>query len=128
VRHEGDAWEAAPLWENRQLCSKFANPVTDGGHLYGLSRGFLVCVDAATGERRWKEGRFGHGQVLLAGGVLLVVSETGELTAVKADPAGYHEIGRLPVFDGKTWNTPALAGGRLYLRNHQEMACVALAD
>jgi outer membrane protein assembly factor BamB len=128
VRRSEGGWTAAPVWQNHYLGAKFSNPVTHGGHVYGLSNGILVCLDGATGARRWKEGRFGHGQILLAGDVLLIVSESGELAAVAADPSGYRELGRLKVFSGKTWNTPALAGGQLFLRNHKEMVCLELPN
>src|SRR5262249_3528750 len=119
-----DGWTVAPIWQNRYLGAKFSNPVTHGGHIYGLSNGILVCLDGATGTGRWKEGRFGHGQILLAGDLLLIVSESGDLAAVAADPAGFGELGRFTVFSGKTWNTPALAGRQLFLRNHKEMVCL----
>ena len=71
--------------------------------------------------------RFGHGQVLLVEDLLLVQAEGGEVALVKADPSGYHKLGALPAFSSKTWNNPALAGHRLFLRNDQEAACYELA-
>ena len=64
----------------------------------------------------------------MTGDTLLVQAErTGELVAVAADPAEYRELGRIRVLQGsRTWNTFALAGGRLYLRNHEEMVCYEL--
>jgi outer membrane protein assembly factor BamB len=50
------------------------------------------------------------------------MSDTGELALVKASPAEYTEVARFPAIEGKTWNYPAIAGGRLFVRNANEMA------
>lgn len=126
VKKSDDGWSVTPVWKNRNLGANFANPVYHEGHIYGLHNGYLSCLDAKTGKRLWKEERVGSGQVLLTGDNLLVQTEDGELLAVAADPSAYRELGRVTVFDGRTWNTPALAGGRLYLRNHREMVCLEL--
>ena len=127
LRQEGGAFSVSEAWQNRNLFSRFANPVAHQGHIYGLCNGFLTCVEDKTGKRLWKGERFGSGQLLLVGDVLLVSSESGEVVTVAADPAGYRELGRQEVFTGKTWNTPALAGRQLFVRNHYEMACLELA-
>ena len=126
LRRDGESYTVEPVWKSRYLASKFSNPVAANGHIYGLSYGILTCLDAETGKRLWKEGRFGHGQVLLVGDVLIVCGEMGEVALVLADPNGYRELARLRVFHGKCWNTPALAGNQLFLRNHREMACFEL--
>jgi outer membrane protein assembly factor BamB len=87
----------------------------------------MVCVDVGTGERKWKDGRYGHGQVLLVNDLLLVQTEQGPVALVEANPAGYHEVGRLSALKAKTWNTPALAGEFLMVRNDEEAACYQLA-
>ncbi len=128
VKKDGTSWSVQPAWANRNLAARFANPVYYQGHIYGLHNGVLCCLDAATGRRLWRGERFDSGQLLLTGGTLLVQTErTGELAAVAADPAEYRELGRIQVFQGsRTWNTPTLAGGRVYLRNHEEMVCLEL--
>jgi outer membrane protein assembly factor BamB len=122
--------EARVVWESPRLKSKFANMVVRGGFVFGLDDGVLTCIDPATGERRWKGGRYGHGQILLVGDLLLVQTEDGELLLVEAVPEGHREVARFRVLDGKTWNTPALAGSVLLVRNDQEAAAyeLALAD
>jgi outer membrane protein assembly factor BamB len=123
---DGKNFKIEEVWANKFLCSKFANPVVGGGFIYGLSNGTLVCLDEETGRRRWRGKYYGHGQLLLVGGVLLVSSERGYVALVAAGPEKYQELARLEVFGEKTWNTPALAGRQLFLRNHQEMACFEL--
>ena len=103
--------------------NKFASSVFWQGHVYGLDEDILTCLDAETGQRNWKDGRFGYGQLLLASGHLIVLSGEGDLALVKATPERFQELARLPAISGKTWNHPAIADGRLFVRNAAEMAC-----
>jgi outer membrane protein assembly factor BamB len=110
----------------RNLRSKFADMILLDGFVYSLDDGILACLEADTGKRRWKQGRFGHGQLLLVGDLLLVLSEAGELALVEPNPKSFSELGRITVLSGKTWNTPAIAGRKLLVRNHEEAACYDL--
>jgi outer membrane protein assembly factor BamB len=114
------------LWESRGLKAKFTNVVYSGGFLYGLDDGILVCLDPETGERRWKRGRYGHGQIMLVDDLLLVLGEDGTVALVEASPEAYREVSRFPALEGKTWNHPALAGPYLLVRNDHEAACYEL--
>jgi outer membrane protein assembly factor BamB len=121
------AWTPKQLWKNRNLRCRFTTPVHYQDHFYGLDEGILVCVDARDGRRVWKDGRYGNGQLLLTGDLLLILAESGELALVEASPAEYRELGRVRVLEGeKTWNTPALVDGTAYVRNHHQMACFDL--
>jgi len=107
----------------------FNDFVVHDGHIYGFDGSIFCCVDLATGQRRWKDGRYGHGQALLLAdqGLLLVASETGDAVLLAADPERHRELGRFRAITGKTWNHPVLAHGRVYVRNAEEMACYELA-
>ena len=124
----GRSFTSKAVWENINLKTKFNSPVVHNGHVYGLDEGILTCVDLKTGERRWKGGRYGYGQVLLASNHLIVTTDAGEIVLVKADPAGYAEVTKFSALTGKTWNVPALANGRLLVRNGSEMAAYNLAE
>jgi outer membrane protein assembly factor BamB len=126
VRRYIDAWTAHEVWRTRALSARYSSPVIRDSHLYGLSDGRLTCVNLATEQKVWAEGQYGNGQLVLAGNVLVVTSEDGKLTLAAADPAEYRELGRIDVFKDRTWNTPALAGKHLFVRNHREMACLEL--
>ena len=78
------------------------------------------------GKRRWKLGRYGHGQLLWMDGRLLVTAETGELVLLEPGPSAPNELARFPVFDAKLWNPPALSGDLLLVRTDIEAACVRL--
>lgn len=107
----------------------FRGPNRDGhydGFIFGLDESILACIDAATGELQWKGGRYGYGQVMLADGHLIVLTEDGSLVLVKATPEGHVELVRFPVLEGKTWNHPAISDGILLVRNLAEMAAFDL--
>ena len=116
----------AEVWKNRNMKSEFSNIVARGGFIYGLDDGILACVASATGDRKWKDGRYGHGQLILVDDLLLVQTEQGPIALVEASPAAYHEVARLSGLSAKTWNTPALAGEFLLVRNDQEAVCYQL--
>jgi outer membrane protein assembly factor BamB len=114
------------VWRNNRMKNRFASSVLYDGHIYGLDESILACVEAATGELLWKGGRYGYGQVLLADGHLIVLTEDGDLALVRATPAGHEELARFPVLNGKTWNVPAIGDGFLLVRNLAEMAAFDL--
>ncbi|HEX8130754.1 MAG TPA: PQQ-binding-like beta-propeller repeat protein, partial [Pyrinomonadaceae bacterium] len=128
LQGSGRSFTTRAVWENINLKTKFNSPVVSGGYAYGLDEGILTCLDLATGERKWKGGRYGYGQVLLASNHLIVTTDGGEIVLVKADPAGYAEVAKFSALTGKTWNVPALANGRLLVRNGTEMAAYNLAE
>lgn len=122
VTRTESGFAARTVWENNQMKNKFTSSVLYQGHIYGLDESILACVDARTGERKWKGGRYGYGQVVLASGHLIVLTEGGELVLVKATPGRHLELARFSAIEGKTWNHPAIAGGHLLVRNAREMA------
>lgn len=123
---EGE-WQVEKLWEQSTLLrTKFTTPVVHDGYAYGLSDGILECVDLANGEKQWKRGRYKQGQVLLVGELLLITAESGELVLVRADPSEFRELGRVPVIGDVSWNTAAISGNLLLMRNSNEAACVRL--
>jgi len=126
VSETGGVLHATLEWESPRLKSKFANLLVHDGFVYGLDDGVLTCLDPASGERRWKSGRHGHGQLLLVAGLLLVQTEEGELVLVDPSPEAYRELTRFTALAGKTWNPPALAGSLLLVRNDREAAAYEL--
>jgi outer membrane protein assembly factor BamB len=129
VRIERDAagqWSATPLWRSNRMKAKFTNLILRGGFIYGLDDGVMACLDAKTGALAWKDGRYGHGQELLVGDILLVMAENGEVVLVDPAPDRLRELARSAALAGKTWNPPAVAGEYLLVRNDKEAACFRL--
>ena len=122
------AWTSREVWRQSSVMkTKFTNVATREGYAYGLSDGILECVRLADGQRQWKGGRYGQGQLLLVGDLLVVQSEPGDVVLVEASPKAHAVRGRLAALDGQTWNNPCLAGNKLLVRNAEEAACYELS-
>lgn len=129
IEQQGEKWDWKSLWEkseSRNLKAAYANVIHKDGFVYGLDNGILTCVELQNGKRRWKNGRYGHGQILLTGDLLLVLSEKGELVLVEANPNQFRELAKIQAIEGRTWNNHILVNGVAYVRNHLEMAAYKL--
>ena len=124
-----DGWTTAERWTSSRLKPSFSSVVVHGGHAFGFDGRVLASIDVEDGERNWKGGRYGSGQLMLLADqdLLLVVSEHGDLALVEASPDRHSELARFPALDGKTWSQPALAGDTLLIRNGREMAAFRFA-
>jgi outer membrane protein assembly factor BamB len=114
---------AAEVWRHNRMRNHFNTSVVVGEHLYGFDNATLRALVAATGETKWAYRGFGKGSLVVADGLLFVLSDRGELALVEATPEAYRELGRSQALEGKSWTAPTLAGGRLYLRDQDEIAC-----
>ncbi|MGZ0167031.1 MAG: PQQ-binding-like beta-propeller repeat protein [Planctomycetales bacterium] len=123
---EGDIWKVTSDWESKRLKLKFNAPVRKGDYVYGLDEGILTCIDLKTGKPEWKRGRYGYGQILLCGDVLIVQAESSEVVFVSATPEKHTELGRFQAIEGKSWNHPVVWNGFLFVRNGEEAACFDL--
>jgi outer membrane protein assembly factor BamB len=122
----GDRFAVRQVWRNIRMKNRQSSSVLHDGFIYGLDEGILACLDAATGDLKWKGGRYGHGQLLLAGDHLVIVTEEGELVLVDATPEKLREVAKVPAIEGETWNVPAFADGILLVRNTEQMAAFDL--
>lgn len=130
LSQEGSTWRISELWTTNRMKPSFNDFVVYGGCLYGFDQSIFVCLDAETGQRHWKQGRYGFGQVVLLSGQgqLIVVTEDGELVLINATPDDPEEVARVPAVNGKTWNHPMVAGGRLFVRNGAEAVSFQLSE
>jgi outer membrane protein assembly factor BamB len=128
LSRDADRWTLTEKWTSRGLKPYFNDFVVHKGHAFGFDGSILSAIDLATGERAWKGGRYGHGQMVLlrSQGLLLVLAEDGDLALVSATPEKFEQIARFKAIDGKTWNHPALVGQVLLVRNGEEMAAFRL--
>jgi outer membrane protein assembly factor BamB len=125
-RGEDGKFSIQRLWESRRLKAKFTQLVEHNGSVYGLDDGVLVCLDPGTGERRWKRGRYGHGQLLLVDDLLLLQTEDGGVVLIDPNPERLIELSRFQAVEGTVWATPTLAGDILLIRGDTEVACYRL--
>src|SRR5262249_55009824 len=110
VGHDSSAWTSKERWATHDLRPSFNDLVVHDGNIYGFDGSIFCCLDLQTGKRRWKEGRYGHGQVLLLADqpLLLVLAEDGAAVLVAANPERHEELGRFQALNGKTWNHPVI--------------------
>jgi outer membrane protein assembly factor BamB len=128
VAHNASGWSVSERWTSNGLKPYFNDFVIHKGYVFGFDGRILSCIDLNDGQRKWKGGRYGNGQLVLLPDqdLLLVLSEEGELVLVKATPDQFTEIAKLPAIEGKTWNHPVLVGDTLLVRNSEEMAAFRL--
>jgi outer membrane protein assembly factor BamB len=134
----GDTFQAKPVWESHGPSSVMRNEwqtsILHDRHLYGFdnvgSAGpvtHLNCVEIATGKRKWQQLRFGKGNLIFADGKLFLTTMKGELVVARANPERYEELGRKTVLR-TTRQAPALAQGRLYLRDDRDIVCLDVRE
>jgi outer membrane protein assembly factor BamB len=129
AKGEDGAWSAEGIWRKAVMRTKLGNVVIRDGYVYGIDDVDMECIELDTGKRQWKKRRrpaFGHGQIILVGDVIVLLSETGELVLVEASPKKFNELAAMPAIEGVTWNNPALSGNLLLVRNAEEAACFEL--
>jgi len=133
IIQEGGKFIPQALWRTQnENMNHWSTPVVRDGFLYGMfsfkdyGAGPLACVDIRTGERKWSQAGFGPGNVILTGDRLLALTDAGDLVLADADPGAYRELARGKTVRGKCWSTPALIGGKVYVRSTQEGGCFDL--
>jgi outer membrane protein assembly factor BamB len=119
---------AEQVYFARGLPSNIGGSVLVGEYLYGTADTGLVAVEFTTGKVKWQSEGIGSGSVAYADGLLYLHGQEGDVALVEATPEAYRERGRFtpPVqpkrrrlgpYPEKAWAYPAIANGRLYIRD-----------
>jgi outer membrane protein assembly factor BamB len=121
-------WHGNEVYKTRRLRDQFSTPVLYDKHVYGFDEASLVCLELSTGKVCWKQRGFEKGSLLAADGRLIVYGSNGLLALVKANPKSYDEMGRFRCSqqEASCWSVPALADGRLYIRDQEKVTCYDL--
>lgn len=114
------------VWKVANLRNHFSSAVVHDGILYGFDNATFKAVSAETGEPAWAKRGLGKGSLIVADGILYVLSDRGKLVRVEATTEAFTETGSVQALSGKTWTAPVLADGILYLRSHNEMVAYDL--
>jgi len=128
ISEQDGVFTTEEIWSERLMRNHFNTSVLVEGHLYGFDNGTLRCLDAETGEKRWAKRGFGKGSLVAAGDRLLVLGDDGTLVLVHATPDRFEETGRVQAMEGRAWTAPSLSGGRIYLRDFDEIVALDLRD
>lgn len=121
-------WSVKPAWHSKRLKPKFNNLVVKDGYAYGADDGILTCIDLQNGRKKWKDGRYGYGQLLLVKNLLLILAESGDLVLVEANPEEFREVSRIRALKGKSWSHPAVGNELLLVRNGREACAFRLPN
>ena len=119
---------AEKLWANKEMKNYFSTSVLVDGYLYGFNNNKLTCLDFRTGKTRWKTGGFNRGSLIAADGKLIIYGDQGLLALAEISPDSYKELAKFKFCDERTWTVPTLSGGRLFLRNEKELACLKVGS
>jgi outer membrane protein assembly factor BamB len=122
------------VWRNRNMRNHCNSCVLWKGFLYGFDESELKCVDFATGEVKWSEGKYGKGSVMVADGKLLIYSQGAQLGLAEATPDGDKELAFVRALEMRssypanprteTWALPVLANGKIYCRSQNDLVCL----
>jgi len=119
---------AEQVYFERGLPCSMGGSVLVGDYLYGTTGTGLVAAEFTTGKLKWQSEGIGSGSVAYADGLLYLHGVNGDVALVEATPEAYREKGRftppaqpkrnkLGPFPEKAWTYPAIANGRLYIRD-----------
>jgi outer membrane protein assembly factor BamB len=114
---------AREVYFTRDMRNHHSSSVLIGDHLYGFSGSILTAMKLADGTVAWRDRSVGKGSVIYADGRLYLFSENGVVGLAEATPTGYREHGRFRIDSGTlpTWSHPILTGGRLILREQDNV-------
>jgi outer membrane protein assembly factor BamB len=127
VVKSGEGLAVEQVYRNKLMRNHFSSCVLLGDYLYGFDEGYLTCIPFREGKPRgWKERKFYRGNLLAAGELLIVLGYSGNLALVGPDLEAYREKGMVQLLEGRCWACPALAHGRLYLRDDRDIVCLDL--
>lgn len=128
VKKAGDGFEVSELWSSNALKSSYVQPVIHNGYIYGMSGRIFTCIDATTGERKWRSREPGDGFPTLIGDHIMMMTKPGSLHVIEASPEGYNEVAAIELFDEHSWSEVAFAGGHLFARSMGHLARVDAAQ
>ncbi len=128
LSRQGNSVNAEVLWTKKLMQNHYNGCILVGDYLYGFDDSILKCMRLKDGEEMWADRSVGKGSLIAAQEHLFILGEQGDVAMAKATPEGYQELGRMKALDYKSWTPPALAGGRLYVRDQRQIACLDLRN
>jgi outer membrane protein assembly factor BamB len=118
---------ASVAWEKKRGTPYVPSPVYDDGYFYSVNDdGIALCLDAKTGEMKWQEriGGFTRSSLIAVEGNLYTTNDEGVTTVFKATPEGLRVVSKNSL-EELVYSSPAVSGGRLYLRTASALYCIS---
>lgn len=120
------AWRIDELWR-REVDESYSPAIYFDGHLFAFDGSDLICLDASSGEERWRQVVSAGGSLILVDGHLVVLGlKDGRLRIVPARMDAYRERASAPVFQEESFTSPSFAEGKIFVRNHREIVALEL--
>ncbi len=126
VLSSDEGFTARQVWTSTDIKRTDSPATYHNGFLYGMSGPFLTCIDAKTGERMWRSREPGDGFPMIVNDYLIMITKQGKLHAAKASSAGWEDVASIKIFDTLGWTPPSFAGGKIFVRSLEKIACVGL--
>jgi enterochelin esterase-like enzyme/outer membrane protein assembly factor BamB len=117
-----DHYDVSEMWSSNGIKQSYVPPVYHDGHIYGMANRIFTCIDAETGEIKWRSREPGDGFPTLVGDKLVIITKPGSLHVAEASAAGYNELARLDLFEEHSWSEVAYVGGHLFARSMASLA------
>ncbi len=126
----GENWTVEKLWANPKARVHFSQPILGKGCIYFHNGGgSICCIELDGGKVTWTAPDMGRRHampVLLKGNHLLALLENGEVVLLQVSSKSYKEKARFKAVGENAFAQPAVADGRLYVRDYSTLACFDL--
>lgn len=120
LKSTGNSVSAKFAYDTKKMKNHHGGMAAVDGFLYGFDEDLLTCLELETGKVKWFDRSVGKGSLTIADGMLFLRSENGPVALAEVSPDGYQETGRFNQpdrSDKPSWSHPAVANGKLYLRD-----------
>ena len=119
----GGGMRAKEIYFTRDMRNHHSSSVLVGDHLYGFSSAILTAMNFNDGQVAWRDRSVGKGSLVFADDRLYLYSEGGTVGLAEANPTAYREHGRFELKTGDlpTWSHPVVSGGKLFLRDQDNI-------
>ena len=123
--------KAEEVWYTKKMQNHHGGMIEKDGYVYcgtGHNNGFPLCIDSKSGQEAWRAGRgagSGSAAIAYADGHLYFRYQDGTMALIEANPKQYKLKGQFKIasHNGESWPHPVIAGGKLYLRDQDELLC-----
>ena len=116
---------------SKELQNHHGGMIMIGDYVYmghGHNNGFPACVQWKTGKNIWDKARgagAGSAAVVVADDKLYFRYQDGTMALISTKKDKYDLISKfkLPTHNGESWPHPVIAGGKLFIRDQDELVC-----